>query len=59
MGANIWFWLIYVLVGIFGLMGISPWGGERFGPWGPFGGWLVLFILVGILGLHDFGSPIR
>ena len=56
MGANIWFWLIYVIVGIFG---ISPWGGDRFGTWGPFGGWLVIFILVGILGLHDFGSPIR
>ena len=59
MGANIWFWLIYVIVGIFGLMGISPLGGDRFGAWGPFGGWLVLFILVGILGLHAFGSPIR
>jgi hypothetical protein len=59
MGANIWFWLIYVIVGVFGLLGISPLGGDRFGTWGPFGSWLVLFILVGILGLHDFGSPIR
>lgn len=58
MGANIWFWLIYVIVGIFGMLGVSPWG-DRYGPWAPFGGWLILFILVGILGLHDFGSPIR
>jgi hypothetical protein len=57
MGANIWFWLIYVLVGIFGVWGVGPWGDAR--PYGVFGGWLVLFILVGILGLHDFGSPIR
>jgi uncharacterized membrane protein YuzA (DUF378 family) len=57
-GANIWFWLIYVLVGIFGLFGMNPWRPTQY-SWGPFGGWLILFILVGILGLHDFGSPIR
>ena len=57
MGANIWFWLIYVIVGVFGIFGISPWGPSP--SWGPFGSWLILFILVGILGLHDFGSPIR
>jgi hypothetical protein len=46
------------MVGIFGIFGMNPW---RPAPnqWGPFGGWLILFILVGILGLHDFGSPIR
>lgn len=58
MGANIWFWLIYVLVGVFGIWGIGPWGSDR-GPWAPFGSWLVLFVLVGILGLAQFGSPIR
>jgi hypothetical protein len=58
MGANIWFWLIYVLVGVFGLFGLWP-GRAAAYPWGPFGGWLILFVLVGILGLHDFGSPIR
>ena len=25
MGANIWFWLIYVLVGIFGIFAQNPW----------------------------------
>ncbi len=58
MGANIWFWLIYVLVGVFGIFGMNPWRPAPY-AWGPFGGWLILFILVGILGLHDFGSPIR
>jgi hypothetical protein len=43
MGANIWFWLIYVIVGIFGLMGISPWGGTVLAHV-TVGGWLVLFI---------------
>ena len=57
MGANIWFWLIYVLVGVFGFWGISPYGQAN--SWAPWGGWFILFILVGILGLHDFGSPIR
>lgn len=57
MGANIWFWLIYVLVGIFGLWGANPW---RPSPaWSPWGGYFILFILIGILGLHAFGSPIR
>ena len=58
MGANIWFWLIYVLVGVFGVWGIGPWRTST-GPYETFGSWFVLFILVGILGLHAFGSPIR
>jgi hypothetical protein len=58
MGANIWFWLIYVLVGIFGGFGMNPWRTTPY-AWGVFGSYLVLFILIGILGLHDFGSPIQ
>jgi hypothetical protein len=58
MGANIWFWLIYVLVGIFGGFSMNPWRTQQY-AWGFFGSYLVLFILIGILGLHDFGSPIQ
>jgi len=58
MGANIWFWLIYVLVGVFGVFGMNPWRPAPYN-WAPFGSWIVLFILVGILGLQVFGSPIR
>jgi hypothetical protein len=58
MGANIWFWLIYVITLIFGVWGMNPWRPAN-QPWVPFGGWLILFILIGILGLHAFGSPIR
>lgn len=58
MGANVWFWLIYVLIGVFGMWGINPWRPAP-SPYAPFGSWLVLFILVGILGLRVFGSPIH
>jgi len=58
MGANIWFWLIYVLVGIFGIFAQNPWRPANY-AWAPFGSWLILFILVGILGLSVYGSPIR
>ena len=60
MGANIWFWLIYVLVGIFGIFAQNPWRPASTNyPWAPFGSWLILFILVGILGISVYGSPIR
>jgi len=58
MGANIWFWLLYVLTLFFGVWGMNPWRPGEY-QWAPFGGWLILFILIGILGLHEFGSPIR
>jgi len=58
MGANIWFWLIYVLCLIFGLWGANPWQPAP-SNWGPFGNALAVFILLGLLGLHVFGSPVR
>jgi hypothetical protein len=57
MGANVWFWLLWVATLFFGVWGASPWAAER--TWAPWGGWFILFILIGILGLHAFGSPIR
>ena len=43
MGANIWFWFIYVLCIVFGLWGSNPW---RAAPnWGPFGSLVAVFIL--------------
>jgi hypothetical protein len=61
MGANIWFWLIYVLIGVLGVLGLGPWrpAGTAAHPWAPFGSWLILFILIGILGISVYGSPIR
>lgn len=57
MGANIWFWLIYVFTLIFGFWGMNPW--RQAPSWAPWGSWMVMFILIGILGLRAFGSPIR
>lgn len=59
MGANIWFWILYVFTLLFGFWGMNPWRPAAGAPWAPFGGWLVLFILIGILGIAQFGSPIR
>ena len=60
MSAAIWFWLIFVLVGIFGIFMQNPWrpAGPNY-PWAPFGSWLITFILIGILGWGIFGPPIR
>ncbi len=57
MPAGLWFWLIYVFCVLFGLWGANPW--RPAGPVGQFGSLLVVFILLGLLGFHDFGSPIR
>ena len=58
MGANIWFWLLWVLAFIFGGWMMNPWRPAG-ASWSPFGGWMIQFILIGILGLAVFGSPIR
>ena len=61
MGANIWFWILFVITLVFGIFVQSPWRAPNTPayPWAPFGSWLILFILIGILGIGVFGSPIR
>jgi len=54
MGANIWFWLIYVICLVFGGWMMYPNQDRR-----VFGSWGILFILIGILGWGLFGSPIQ
>jgi len=58
MAAGIWFWILFVITLIFGIWGMNPWrpAGQT---WAPFGGWLILFVLIGILGWGVFGPPIR
>ena len=58
MSAGIWFWLLWVITLIFGGWGMNPWRPAGV-PWAPFWSWLILFILIGLLGLHVFGSPVR
>ena len=58
MGANVWFWLLWVITLLFGVWGLNPIRPVNT-VWAPFGSWLILFVLIGILGLAEFGSPIR
>lgn len=55
MAAGIWFWIIYVIVGLFGF-GYGTYSGQdrRY-----LGGGFLLFLLVGLLGWGVFGPPIR
>jgi len=56
MSAGIWFWIIYVIVGLLG--GVFGWRadpGQRY----FFGGGLILYILIGLLGWGIFGAPLK
>jgi hypothetical protein len=57
-GANVWFWLLWVITLLFGGWGLNFLATGRC-CLGSFGSWLVLFVLIGILGLSVYGSPIR
>ena len=60
MGANVWFWILFVITLVFGIFVQGPWRGTQPAyPWAPFGSWLILFILIGILGWGVYGPPIR
>jgi len=54
MPAGQWFWIIYVIIGVMGgCLGPMYIADRRW-----FGGGLVVFILIGLLGWGIFGSPI-
>jgi hypothetical protein len=50
------FWLIYLLALIFSVWGYYPFTSTNYRP---FGGSLLLFILIGILGWRVFGFAIQ
>ncbi len=57
MGANVWFWLIFVICILFH-------GYGEFGPNADAGRWgwhrsLVFFVLIGLLGWGISGSPLK
>jgi hypothetical protein len=54
MSIAIWFWLIYVLSLFFGGWALYPFAANP----RPFGAFGVLYLLVGLLGWHVFGSPL-
>jgi hypothetical protein len=53
MPIGFWFWLIYVLCVLFTAW---PWYTTR-PHWWEAGGWFWLWVLIAILGWHDFGPP--
>jgi hypothetical protein len=56
MTAAVWFWILYVISIVFS--GGWYWRNQAtLQPFGPFS--LLFFILLGLLGLGAFGSPIR
>jgi len=50
------FWLIYILSLIFSIWGYYPFVQANYRP---FGGSILMYILVGLLGWAVFGAPIR
>jgi hypothetical protein len=52
------FWILMVIWLLFGLMWNWP-GYNRFGAYAPIGNSLLLFILLLLLGWHEFGQPLR
>lgn len=55
MAAGVWFWIIYVLVGILGAaFGFYSASDRRW-----LGGGLIIFILIGLLGWGVFGAPLK
>lgn len=55
MSAGIWFWIIYVILVLLG--GFFGYRDERVRPF--FGGMLIIYVLIGLLGWGVFGPPIR
>jgi hypothetical protein len=57
MTLQFWFWIIYVLALFFSWFGYYEKG--QVYPWPRFGGGFVLWLLIGILGWHNFGGPVK
>lgn len=53
------YWILMLLWAVFGMFGSWPAPGSPRAAWLPVGGSLLLFILLVLLGWHDFGSPIK
>ncbi len=51
------YWILMLLWAVFGVFPLFP--REAGKAWYPFGGHLLLFILLVLLGWHSFGAPIH
>lgn len=54
MGIGFLFWLIYIIVLIFGYVGVDVAGRPY-----AYGRHTILMLLIGLLGWHSFGFPIH
>ncbi len=54
MNASNWFWIIYVVCALF-----TGFAGFKSGDRRLFGGGIVFFVLVGLLGWGLFGAPLK
>lgn len=59
MSAGIWFWLIYVILFLFGIILGWPANLSDRAAWRPLGRDVVILILLGLLGWGLFGPPIK
>lgn len=59
MNLGIWYWLLMALWLLFGLIFFWPASYGSVVVWYPLGGNLLLFILLLILGIQVFGSPVK
>jgi hypothetical protein len=57
MSLGILFWILMLLCLVFGWY--SNYGAGPNWRYGPFGGMIIVLILLGILGWHDFGAPVH
>ncbi len=57
MGLSVWFWVLMVISLVFGLWsGYNPGQPYTFRNWG---GSILLFVLLGLLGWAVFGGPVK
>lgn len=59
MSIGLLFWILMVLWGFFGGRALWPGQAGAAGNYYPFGAGLLLFILIALLGIGQFGWPIR
>ncbi len=56
MSLGVWYWLLLVIALIFGLLPQPP---EPRAIWFRWGGSILLFALLFLLGLAEFGGPLK